>query len=295
MFVSVLLGLISLLLLGLSIRLFYTSMRKTGRKRVLSRLGQGQPVLAPETNTTQNRLDRLFVRAGLSRPGERQGLWLGIWGLLVLVGAVQAGGVGLLLMLLLPPLALRLYLTWRYQRRVRRMVEQLPSALDHAVRSLKSGRTLADALLGGIEASTDPLREAMGRVRRNVELGVSLADAVHDFAEFYEREEFRFLALGLKVNHRYGGNASELLENLIKLIREREQGNRQLRAMTGETRMTAVVLALLPVGMAGFFLVSNPGYLMHMWDDDGGRRMLLMAFGLQVFGCLALWRMLRSV
>jgi len=295
MFVSVLLGLISLLLLGLSIRLFYTSMRKTGRKRVLSRLGQGQPVLAPETNTTQNRLDRLFVRAGLSRPGERQGLWLGIWGLLVLVGAVQAGGVGLLLMLLLPPLALRLYLTWRYQRRVRRMVEQLPSALDHAVRSLKSGRTLVDAFLGGIEASTDPLREAMGRVRRNVELGVSLADAVHDFAEFYEREEFRFLALGLKVNHRYGGNASELLENLIKLIREREQGNRQLRAMTGETRMTAVVLALLPVGMAGFFLVSNPGYLMHMWDDDGGRRMLLMAFGLQVFGCLALWRMLRSV
>src|SRR5471030_642238 len=123
MFVSALLGLISLLLLGLSIRLFYTSMRKTGRKRVLSRLGQGQPVLAPETNTTQNRLDRLFVRAGLSRPGERQGLWLGIWGLLVLVGAVQAGGVGLLLMLLLPPLALRLYLTWRYQRRVRRMVE----------------------------------------------------------------------------------------------------------------------------------------------------------------------------
>jgi len=295
MFVPMLFGLISLLLLGLAMRLFYISLRKTGSERVLSRLGQGQPVLAPVTQATKNRLDRLFVRAGLSRPGERQDLWLGIWLLLILVGAVQAGGVGLLLMLLLPPLALRLYLTWRYQRRVRRMVEQLPSALDHGVRSLKSGRTLADALLGGIEASTDPLREAMGRVRRNVELGVSLADAVHDFAEFYEREEFRFLALGLKVNHRYGGNASELLENLIKLIREREQGNRQLRAMTGETRMTAMVLALLPVGMAGFFLASNPGYLMHMWDDDSGRRMLLMAFGLQVFGCLALWRMLRSV
>jgi hypothetical protein len=50
-------------------------------------------------------------------------------------------------------------------------------------------------------------------------------------------------ALGLKVNHRYGGNASELLENLIKMIREREQAARQLSAMTGETRITAVVLA----------------------------------------------------
>ncbi|WP_248804519.1 type II secretion system F family protein [Pseudomonas sp. MWU13-2100] len=295
MLVPLLFGLISLLLLGLSIHLFYTSLRKTGRERVLSRLGQGRPVLAPVTKTTKSRLDRLFVRAGLNRPGERQGLWLGVWAVLLLIGAVQVGVAGLLLMLVLPPLALRLYLTWRYRRRVRRMVEQLPSLLDHAVRSLKSGRTLADALLGGIEASTDPLREAMGRIRRNVELGVGLAEAVKDFAEFYERDEFRFLALGLKVNHRYGGNASELLENLIKLIREREQGNRQLRAMTGETRMTAVVLALLPVGMAGFFLVSNPGYLMHMWDDGSGRRMLLMAFGLQVFGCLALWRMLRSV
>jgi len=295
MFVSALLGLISLLLLGLSIRLFYTSMRKTGRERVLSRLGQGQPVLAPVTQTTKNRLDRLFVRAGLNRPGERQGLWLGLWALLVLLGGVQAGGIGLLLMLVLPPLALHLYLAWRYRRRVRRMVEQLPSLLDHAVRSLKSGRTLGDAILGGIEASADPLREAMGRVRRNVELGVGLAEAVNDFAEFYERDEFRFLALGLKVNHRYGGNASELLENLIKLIREREQGARQLSAMTGETRLTAVVLGLLPVGMVGFFMVTNPGYLLHMWNDASGRRMLLMAFGLQVFGCLALWRMLRSV
>ncbi|NWB86535.1 MULTISPECIES: type II secretion system F family protein [Pseudomonas] len=295
MLIPLLLWLISLVLLGLSMRLFYISLRKTGHERVLSRLGQGQPVLAPTTHTTKNHLDRLFVRAGLNRPGERQGLWLGIWALLVVLGAVQAAGMGLLLMLVLPPLALRLYLAWRYRRRLRRMVEQLPSALDHAVRSLKSGRTLADALMGGVEASTDPLREAMGRVRRNVELGVSLSDAVHDFAQFYERDEFRFLALGLKVNHRYGGNASELLENLIKLIREREQGDRQLRAMTGETRMTAVVLALLPVGMAGFFLVSNPGYLMHMWEDNSGQHMLLMAFGLQVFGCLALWRMLRSV
>ena len=86
-----------------------------------------------------------------------------------------------------------------------------------------------------------------------------------------------------------------MLENLIKLIREREQGARQLSAMTGETRLTAVVLGLLPVGMVGFFLVTNPGYLLHMWNDASGRRMLLMAFGLQVFGCLALWRMLRSV
>ncbi|MGY2168608.1 type II secretion system F family protein [Pseudomonas gingeri] len=292
---ALLLGLICLLLLGASVRLFYLGMRKTGNERVLSRLAEGQPELASAVSPTRNRLDRLFLRAGFDRPGERLGLWLVMWAVLVLVGWAAAGLIGALVMLVLPPLGLRLFVDWRYRRRVRRMVEQLPPVLDHAMRSLKSGKTLADAILGGIDASADPLREAMGRVRRNVDLGVSLPEAANDFAEFYEREEFRFLALGLKVNHRYGGNASELLENLIKLIREREQGARQLRAMTGETRMTAVVLALLPVSVAGYFMLTNPGYLLNMWQDPSGQRMLLVSFGLQVFGCLALWRMLRSV
>jgi tight adherence protein B len=202
---------------------------------------------------------------------------------------------GLLALIVAPPLLLRLYISWLYRRRLKRMIEQLPPLLDHAVRSLKSGRTLADAVLGGIEAADNPLKHAMGRVQRNVLLGVNLPDAVADFAELYERDELRLFALGLKVNHRYGGNASELLENLIKLIRERDQAARQLRAMTGETRITAMVLAALPVSLAGYFLIANPTYLMSMWNQSGGRMMLLAAFGLQVIGCALLWRMLRSV
>lgn len=203
--------------------------------------------------------------------------------------------VGLLAMLLLPPLILRLYIAWRYRRRVKRMIEQLPQVLDHTVRSLKSGRTLADALLGAIDSTEEPLKPAMGRIQRNVQLGVSLPEAASDFAEFYEQDEFRMLALGLKVNHRYGGNASDLLENLIKVIREREQGARQLRAMTGETRVTAFVLAGMPIAMVGYFMLINPGYLMTMWNDDSGRYMLLAALSMQVLGCLTMWRMLRSI
>ena len=179
-----------------------------------------------------------------------------------------------LALVVLPPALLKLYVSWRYHRRVRRMVEQLPLLLDHSVRSLKAGRTLADAVLTAIEASSDPLKSSISRVSRNVQLGVSLPDAVNDFAELYERDEFRMFALGLKVNHRYGGNASELLENLIVLIRERDQGARKLKAMTGETRMTALVLGLLPVFVVGFFMVTNPDYMLKMWQDGSGRRLI---------------------
>ncbi|WP_454869966.1 type II secretion system F family protein [Pseudomonas lini] len=289
-----LLILICLTLLGLSIRLFYNGLRQTGIDRTLGRLMQGQPQLTVAKSSWAG-LERAFLRAGLGRPTERLGLWLLLWALGILLGFALASWIGLLVLLLMPPLALRLYISWCYQRRLKRMIEQLPPMLDHTVRSLKSGRTLADAVLVAIDAAEDPLKNAMGRVQRNVHLGVSLPDAVTDFAELYEKDEFRLFALGLKVNHRYGGNASELFENLIKMIRERDQAARQLRAMTGETRITAVVLALMPVGLAAYFLLSNPKYLLAMWNSSSGQMMLATAFGLQVVGCLALWRMLRSV
>jgi tight adherence protein B len=291
---SLLLIVICLTLLGLSLRLFYSGLRQSGAERVLDRLNQGQPQMTAQASRWAG-LERAFLRAGLGRPTDRLGLWLLLWALGMLLGFALLGWIGLLLLLIVPPLAVRGYVSWRYQRRLRRMIEQLPQLLDHTVRSLKSGRTLADAVLGAIEASDNPLQDAMGRIRRNVQLGVSLPDAASDLAELYERDEFRLFALGLKVNHRYGGNASELLENLIKMIRERDQASRQLRAMTGETRLTAWVLGLLPIIMAGYFLMANPVYLVAMWHDPSGQRMLATAFGMQVVGSLLLWRMLRSL
>jgi tight adherence protein B len=294
MYAPIVLTALCLLLLGLSIRLFYQGMRQNDTEKVLSRLAEGQPQLVAEKPLWVG-LERAFLRAGLGRPTERLGLWLMLWAFGILLGFALGGWLGLLALIILPPLGLRMYVAWRYQRRLKRMIEQLPQLLDHTVRSLKSGRTLADAVLGGIENSADPLKTAMGRVQRNMLLGVNLPDAVHDFAELYDQDELRMFALGLKVNHRYGGNASELLENLIKLIREREQGARQLSAMTGETRMTAWVLGLLPVLLVAYFMLTNPSYMLGMWRDPSGQNMLITATVLQVIGSLALWRMLRSI
>lgn len=294
MLAPILLALMSLAMLLLGLQLMRRGVRQAQTDRVLERLAHGQPV-SPENNPVLTRLERTFMRAGLGKPTERLGLWLTLWALGAVLGLLAFEWLGLLVMLLTPPLVLRFYISLRYQRRLRRMIEQLPQLLDHAVRSLKSGRTLADAVLGAIDASEDPLQAAMGRIKRNVLLGVSLPEAAHDFAELYEQDELRLFALGLKVNHRYGGNASELLENLIKMIRERDQGARQLRAMTGETRVTAVVLALLPVSVAGYFLLTNPTYLVGMWADGSGQLLLIGAFSMQIIGCVALWRMLRSI
>ena len=285
---------ISCLMFIMSLSLIYRALRDPATSRVLDRLGESQGPLT-EKNLSMAWLDRAFLQAGLGRPSQRLGLWLAMWGAVTVLAGLLGGWAYFLIFLVLPPLLLRLYVSWRYQRRVRRMVEQLPQLLDHCVRSLKAGRTLSDAVLHAIESSSDPLKSSISRVSRNVQLGVSLPDAVEDLAELYERDEFRMFALGLKVNHRYGGSASELLENLILLIRERDQGARKLRAMTGETRITAVVLAVLPLFVGGYFMLTNPSYLTKVWNDPSGQHMLLTALAMQIIGCLGLWRMVRSI
>ncbi|GLX90345.1 type II secretion system protein F [Pseudomonas fragi] len=291
---ALILLLLAVLMFGLGLFIVFHVMRDPATSRVLDRLAEGQPQSGAKAGGVAW-LDRAFLQAGLGRPSERLGLWIGLWAGVITVAGLLGGWSFFIASVLLPPLLLRVFISLRYHRRVRRMVEQLPQLLDHCVRSLKAGRTLADAVLLAIEASSDPLKTGISRVSRNVQLGVSLPDAVQDFAQLYEREEFRLFALGLRVNHRYGGNASELLENLIVLIRERDQGARQLKAMTGETRITAIVLGVLPILLLAYFSLTNPGYLPKLWNDSAGQHLLLAALAMQVMGSLALWRMVRSV
>lgn len=184
---------------------------------------------------------------------------------------------------------------WRYRRRLEKMVRQTPVFLDHIMRSLKSGRTLGDAMILAMDQCQNPLREAMAPTRHSIELGLPLGEAIEDFAATYDREEFHILAMGVRVNQRYGGNASDLLSSLVAMIHDRERAARQLRALTGETRISALVLAALPVTLAVYILIANPSFFMGLWHTESGRLLLLSALTLQVVGCVVLWRMLRSV
>ncbi|SDH23791.1 tight adherence protein B [Pseudomonas flavescens] len=290
---SMLLGMICLTLLGLGLLMLRRSREQAASEQVTQRLQMNQP--EPLRALSIGHVDKLFLRAGFSRPRQGLGLWLFIWLLGALMGLIVGHWLGLLIMSLLPLLLGRLFIALRYRRRVLRMIEQLPIFLDHVIRSLKSGRALGDALMLAMEVAPEPLRGALARTRRNAQRGMGLGDALQDFADLYERDEFQVLALGVRVNQRYGGNSSELLNNLIRLIREREQSARKLRALTGETRISAYVMGGLPLALACYIFVTNPQFMLGMWHESTGRMVLLLAFALQAMGSFSLWRILRSL
>lgn len=240
-------------------------------------------------------LARQMRRAGIQRPrpwlfGAAVLALLLVWSGLRLFGIVGALGG-----LLLAALSCRVALGMLYQRRLEAN-DPADAALPRPggaqpARRAHPGRR-ADA--GGGERR-GALRDIFTLARNHVLLGIHLPEALQEVAELYEVEELRILALGVSVNHRYGGNTSDLLDSIVKLIHEREKLSRQLHAMTGETRISAYVLAGVPSALGGYILASNPGYLLNMWADGTGRFLLLASLGLQLLGCYALWRMLKSV
>lgn len=183
----------------------------------------------------------------------------------------------------------------RYRQKISELVSQIPLFIDQVIRGLATGRNIEGAIKLAAEEAAAPLRDVILRAQKNVELGADLGEALREAADFHDIRELHMLALAVHTSRVYGGSPREMLESIVNLIRQREQMRRELRAMTGETRVSAWVLGALPSGMAAYMVAVNPSYILGMWHDPSGQNMLLVALGFQVLGALTLWRMVKSI
>lgn len=120
---------------------------------------------------------------------------------------------------------------------------------------------------------------------------MDLENAVAHVARQTRLDELHLLAAILRISVRYGGRVDLLLERVAHFMRDREQAEQDLFAMTAETRMSAWVLSLLPVAVCCLIISFNAGYFLNMWNDASGRNIIWTAAALQVFGVLLLYRM----
>lgn len=280
---------VSLAMLLLAFVLWLKS-RRTGEAEHISQRLEG--MVEEVARARLNWLQQQFERAGLNPKHSPPVLIVCVAIPLVLMLFSVKLAFGSLIFLLL---GIWLFLQWSYHKRMARVIRQLPRFLDHVVRGLYTGRTLSDAMFSAQSEVQDPLYGIIAKVKRNVSLGVALPDSFQEIADRYAIKELQVMALGIRVNARYGGNMSDLISNLIHFITEREKLSGQLRAMTGETRLSAVVLAVVPTAIAAFIMIMNPSYLTGMWNDPSGRNWILFALALQCSGILIIWRMMRSI
>ncbi|MBD2858475.1 type II secretion system F family protein [Spongiibacter sp. KMU-158] len=176
-----------------------------------------------------------------------------------------------------------------------KMLEQLPSFINQVTRRLSAGTSVENAFADSVETLEAPLGTVMRRVVRRVHLGFDLHQAFEREARMNKINEFDMLATALRINEQYGGSIRNILDDIVDILRMQDSGRRELAAMTGETRFTALVLALMPPGIAAYTFADNPEFLTNMWNNAGGQQMLFLAVGMQVTGVLILWRMVKAI
>ena len=212
---------------------------------------------------------------------------------LVLLALLLGGGIAAAAALVLL-LVVSTFVIWlRVQKMRRKLVSQLPGFIDSMVRLITIGNSTHAAFQISIASAKSPLREYMEGAGSLVRAGVDLDQALNQMASSVRIQEMFLLASILGLGVRYGGRADLLLERVAGFMRDREQAEHELSAMSAETRLSAWVLGLLPIGVGAAIIVLNPAYFYRMLNDSTGQALLFGAVGLQVFGALLLYRLAR--
>jgi tight adherence protein B len=232
------------------------------------------------------KLDAQLEAAGVSlRSGEfvvgtiGAGLLGAVLGAAMLQSVLLAGVIGVV-GALVPTLVLRMSLN----RRSDKMRDQLPDVLTIMASSLRAGHSFLQALDTVAREIPAPADVEFQRLVAEIRLGRPAEDALESLADRIGSADFRWAVLAVNIQREVGGNLAEILDNVSDTLRERATMRRQIKVLTAEGRLSAWVLALLPVAIALYMLAVNPEYIALLFTTQIGLFMLGTALVLLVLG-----------
>jgi tight adherence protein B len=232
----------------------------------------------------------LFVQADLPmKPESFVMITFGAAGLGVGVGIVAG-----VMTALYPVFALgcsslpMMWLLWRRSRRFKKFGSQMPGAMELIARALRSGHSLASGLHVVVSEMPAPISKEFGIAYEEQNLGVSIEQALKNLYKRMPNLDFKFFATAVAIQRQSGGDLAEILDKISHIIRERFRIMGQVQALTGEGRISGIVLMVLPIAL--FFAVwhLNPDYVMLLFTDELGRKMVAGAIVLQVLGAITI-------
>jgi tight adherence protein B len=160
-------------------------------------------------------------------------------------------------------------------KRLRKVEDQLPEALEFLARALVAGHSLPMALELLGEEAEEPISTEVRKTVDEYNLGLSMEKSLSNMADRVPSVDIQFFVSAVTSQARTGGNLHDLLDSLAETIRDRETLRGQVRALTANGRITAIILTCLPFFIAGVMLMVNPQYLNILTNHPVGRLLIL--------------------
>jgi tight adherence protein B len=218
-----------------------------------------------------------IAQAGLSWSNNQFFMMSGGLGLFALVAVFLTAGS------LLPALAAafaagfglpRWLLSFLKKRREAKFLNHFPDGVDVIVRGIKAGLPLLDSIKIISLDSQEPIKSEFKAIVETQTIGMPIGDAC---AKLYERiplAEANFFGIVISIQQKAGGNLSEALGNLSRVLRERKKMKAKIQAMSMEAKASAMIIGALPICVGTLVWLTSPNYIELLWTSDMGRFMM---------------------
>ncbi len=180
------------------------------------------------------------------------------------------------------------WIVLKKRSRLRKFGRQLPEALELISRALRAGHSLASGISLVADEMANPIRKEFQRCYEAQNLGVALEEALEDMSDRVPNLDLRFFVTAIVLQRQTGGDLAEILDKIGSLIRERFKIWGQIQALTGEGRLSGIVLLALPPGLFMVMYYLNPEYCSVLFTDPMGHKMLAAAVVMQIVGALVI-------
>jgi tight adherence protein B len=186
----------------------------------------------------------------------------------------------------------RWFLGYMKKKREKKFLDALPDAIDVIVRGIKAGLPLFDSIKLVAADAPEPVRSEFAAIVETQAIGMPLGEACSRLYERMPVPEANFFGIVITIQQKAGGNLSEALGNLSKVLRERKRMKGKINALSMEAKASAAIIGAMPPLVVFGLYAMNPNYISVMWTTDTGRLMLAGCVIWMTMGIFVMKRMI---
>ena len=183
-------------------------------------------------------------------------------------------------------------LSFLAKRRIKKFVEEFPNALDVITRGIKAGLPLGDCLRIIAAEAAEPVKSEFRRVVESQALGLTVPEAIERMAERVPVTETNFFSIVISIQSKAGGNLSEAIGNLSRVLRDRKKMKGKVQAMAMEAKASGAIIAGMPFIVATLVYLTSPQYMSLLWTTNMGRLALCGAAFWMSIGIFSMKKMI---
>ena len=238
------------------------------------------------TQTTANRFSDLFMFVDMQKLLAGYGAVLVVVPLLTWIGADSfIPAIGVLVLIILAP---HFILKTLWQRRIKKIEQQLPDALLMMSGAMKSGASLSQAIDNVARDGEPPLSQEFSLYIRQRKLGVKVETAMDNMEQRIQLEDFSMLLAAVRISREVGGNLADTLDSLAETLRQKLTMEGKIASLTAQGRMQGIVMSLLPLILMGVLMKLEPKAMGMMFNTKLGLVVFGLVIAMQILGYLSI-------